>query len=198
VKTHNGFISNSSSTSFVIAVKETKPCKCCGSTPMDLVQILLLDRQTKDVHYQNLKVEDVLPIETDELNNLEQQLSDIDKETKELEKLCEEKDISGVLNSIVRISVILQNYNLKHVFGDVKTNLSFEHFSNYKNILKNRAISIQNVIKIKKELIEKLKNKEIQDYNVVSLTLDDCDAKEGILRTLLEKPTTIVLMEEKN
>jgi len=40
MKTRNGFVSNSSSSSFVIAVKEVKACSCCGLTPVDFMSTL--------------------------------------------------------------------------------------------------------------------------------------------------------------
>ena len=46
MKTRSGFISNSSSTSFIIAIKKqglnklTKPCKCCGVTYIPLLKFM--------------------------------------------------------------------------------------------------------------------------------------------------------------
>ena len=40
MKTRNGFVSNSSSSSFVIAVKESVPCKHCGRKDPDILDLL--------------------------------------------------------------------------------------------------------------------------------------------------------------
>ncbi len=40
MKTRNGFVSNSSSTSFIIAVKKSPPCTKCGRSDPDFISIL--------------------------------------------------------------------------------------------------------------------------------------------------------------
>ena len=50
MKTRNGFVSNSSSTSFVIAVRTTdknEVCEHCGCTPMDWATVLRMSRPEK-------------------------------------------------------------------------------------------------------------------------------------------------------
>jgi len=40
MKTRNGFVSNSSSSSFIIAVKELNPCKHCGRSDPNIIGII--------------------------------------------------------------------------------------------------------------------------------------------------------------
>lgn len=40
MKTRNGFVSNSSSTSFILAMEKEKPCACCGLSTHDIFQFL--------------------------------------------------------------------------------------------------------------------------------------------------------------
>jgi hypothetical protein len=42
MKTRNGFISNSSSSSFIISInnKNNEPCKCCGRTDIDILKLI--------------------------------------------------------------------------------------------------------------------------------------------------------------
>jgi len=53
---HAGFISNSSSTSFIIATKGTNPCKHCGRSDPDFID--LVSRMTHDYSSDATEVEE--------------------------------------------------------------------------------------------------------------------------------------------
>lgn len=55
MKTRNGLVSNSSSSSFVIAFKKTAACPCCGRTPQTILDIIESKRDYNDDYRINAR-----------------------------------------------------------------------------------------------------------------------------------------------
>lgn len=69
MKIRNGFVSNSSSSSFIIETKENIPCKVCGRKDEDIIDVLKNITENNDSGIEASGKEDVLEYVSDWLDN---------------------------------------------------------------------------------------------------------------------------------
>lgn len=105
MKIRNGFVSNSSSSSFVIACKIKEKCKHCGSSPLDFFDLihLKLNDNPKTYGYFVYDIESEIESSQFEIDDLEKDKSWIERKIKEYETLLGNKDYERIYNYVFPI-----------------------------------------------------------------------------------------------
>jgi hypothetical protein len=109
MKTRNGFVSNSSSTSFVIAAKKSEPCACCGYWAGDIISLMVTRKailQEKGAISEDFFSSDpqsLLSYWNYNLSELEESEKWILDSISQYEKFMKNKEIKSLANEVLAV-----------------------------------------------------------------------------------------------
>jgi hypothetical protein len=120
MKIRNGFVSNSSSTSFVIAYKECDPCKHCGRSDLNIIDLIKNsddgngDTSVDASGYKNV-INDIDWLDSDDYDNICIEMDKLKSEGYEFARI-------SISHSDYTLESILHNQekagSLKILYGD--------------------------------------------------------------------------------
>jgi hypothetical protein len=104
MKTRSGFVSNSSTSSFILAFKEPQKCKCCGQTPFDFLrhmEIMGVQKETHGYFIHNTK--DEIKNTKYEIEELEKDKVWLEKKIKEYKEMEDNPTTTNIANAVFKI-----------------------------------------------------------------------------------------------
>lgn len=132
MKTRLGFVSNSSSSSFIVAYKKAACCPTCGLTPPDIVDLV---EKSKPWSFDDNRVMWTDPKE--KLQELEQEIESYNKDIESLKKRDPKEKISNYCTveqnlksceeQVIRFSRLRQLIRDHHLNGDKVACVSISH-----------------------------------------------------------------------
>ena len=103
MKQRNGFVSNSSSTSFIIAITSSNKCKCCGREDLDILSLIesTSNYGSNDNHVDAVGKEEVI-------KHIQENWFESDKSKKLIEKI-------NLVDDTEKVALISVSYHDKNI-----------------------------------------------------------------------------------
>jgi len=207
MKIRNGFVSNSSSSSFIIAVQEPEKCPHCGQTSADFLKILRAKFGDKQEHaFSSWSIKDYLKHQEEDIKELEKDNEWVEGQKKKYEDLLkDEKSLD-----VIREFRDLMNSMMQHVemSGGVKSPRYKRWDSERKNSAREiiseelRGLSMYGVNKSleeKREVVKKIKELNLnKKWNIFDIkNIDNWDTNLiGTLEIFLESDDVQLIRKE--
>jgi hypothetical protein len=193
MKTRNGFVSNSSSSSFIIAYKNVPICSCCNQSPVNFIDIVSINK--------DIKVEvasDMIDGYKRELKILEESRDWIREQLKLYDDFVNNTDqkFHDTVGLFVRLIRINECNNRAKIKGDACQQINYESetYESNKGIVRNsidRMKSdleiLENQIANKKNMIEKIGKYRSSEWVIVSAKFSNMDKLSDKFRDLINK-----------
>jgi len=112
MKIRNGFISNSSSTSFVLAVIDRKECKHCGSSTADYLDLLYYHSECKQT-CANMSANHYKEQIADDISEYKKDLAYLESLKKQYEGLQDNRNFLPVAEMLIKISNEIRDRQIK-------------------------------------------------------------------------------------
>lgn len=111
MKTRNGFVSNSSSSSYIIAIKVSKKCECCGRSDPDILTLIEAAEAYNDDNSVKATDEDVI-------KHIEEYFEYDNKTMEEIKSKINKAIKNGL--KVAEISISYHNDAIKEIFESMK------------------------------------------------------------------------------
>ena len=209
MKTRNGFVSNSSTSSFLIAIKKPEVCPHCGCTPIDFLKTLQIsdNKNNKDYEFSDLDVNDYISTQKDELEELNKDRNWILKKIKLYEKLLNDKKLA---EGIQTFNLVLEDLNdKKRGFKNyIRDNRWFHDEDNSvldtvkSQIKRLSTVYVDKKIKEITEIITQLEKLNSDDvWTLFNIDIDYMRSNKTInnaIDIILESKQAVLIKKEKN
>jgi len=203
MKIRSGFVSNSSSSSFIIAVRpDAKTCKCCGRSDAFLLQLLAkyIATLTKDNHklytmYTAKDVEDYFKKELEDFVSSKAHAIEQLATIKEL--LKDKKTIDNFSKIQTQLQVISYGFPIhKEDPGMTKVQFSLE---SRRDGIQKHLVEYDNKVKALKEKIAKVKAFNKKGWTVYAFTMDNWATEaESMIKAMTAEEDLVVVIERIN
>ena len=207
MKVRNGFVSNSSSSSFMIAIKKPQPCASCGCTPIDFLKELeiRIGDKKKEYEFFNQDIKEYIETLKYDIEELEKDRAWVLKEKELYATLLDDEKLAEGIQTFISLMQQLEeekrtnkkDYRVNRYMGDNEASVM--------DVVKSQisscsTYSINAEIKEATEKLEKLNSLNLDEkWTLFNIDIDNWEhgTKEAI-ELLLESKQAVLIKKENS
>lgn len=220
MKARHGFVSNSSSTSFVIAVREQKIEKCphCNCSPIDYLNFLHLktkDEKGQEYEYKIFDIKEHIDMLKEDIKNYKSAIEILTKTNEQFRAILDDLNAPKYINVLINLigdrlkytyyqrpfakkSKEEQDADLRVLPYDQRASFTYASINTEIEEIQSKINALETEIKEKEEDINKYSKYAEGKWTIFKIKVDHMDADMHEVIDVMSKSQNVEIIEKKS